>query len=630
MTLLKRTILAAILACMIGLLSAQEGAIDPTFDPGTAANTSVYCTVVRPDGKMLLAGDFTQYNGVPCHHVVRVNPDGIRDSTFNRPTNARPNIRCIAVQPDGKIITGGQYTTLGGYPRVERMNADGSADPDFFMGIGGALGGPLPSFECIALQPDGKIICAGSFTSYNGPGHGHFFRLNADGTMDNGFQTSPGASNGITAIALQSDGKIIMSGAFTTIHGIPRNHIARLNTDGSVDTTFNPGTGLNHVANAICIQPDGKFILAGRFTQVQGVARNYLARLNADGSLDTNFDPGPGANYYIWDAVLQPDGRIVIGGQFIEYDGMPRSSIARVMPNGALDAAFDPGSGAPPIILSLGLQSDGRIMAGGSFTSYNGTGRNRIARINGTARTTIRVMLDGPYNGPMMNDALRTLPSFPLIEPFTALGYSQTAFTPGESIPSSLLSVAGNNAIVDWVIMEMRPAATPGTVAASRAVLLQRDGDVVDLDGVSTVGFAGLADGNYCVAVRSRNHLPVMASPSTPIAYGGAVANLDFTLPTTLVYDDDARKNVSGVMVLAAGDVTFNATVSYTGSGNDRDPILTRIGGVIPTNTVGGYWREDVNMDGVVKYIGAANDRDIILQSIGGIVPSNTRVAGLP
>jgi hypothetical protein len=87
---------------------------------------------------------------------------------------------------------------------------------------------------------------------------------------------------------------------------------------------------------------------------------------------------------------------------------------------------------------------------------------------------------------------------------------------------------------------------------------------------------------------------------------------------------------VGGIQVLAAGDVTFNGTVSYVGSGNDRDPILLRVGGGTPTNTASGYWREDTNLDGVVKYIGAANDRDIILQSIGGIVPSNTRVAGLP
>jgi hypothetical protein len=239
-------------------------------------------------------------------------------------------------------------------------------------------------------------------------------------------------------------------------------------------------------------------------------------------------------------------------------------------------------------------------------------------------------MLEGPYSGGLMNDALRTLPSFPLTEPFTAMGYAESAYTSGATIGSSVLAITGNNAIVDWVVVEMRPVATPGTIAASRAVLLQRDGDVVDLDGVSTVGFAGLAPGNYCIAVKPRTHLPVMLSATTPIAYGTAIATVDFTLPTTQVYDNDARKSVGGVMVLAQGDATFNETIKYTGAGNDRDPILVRIGGTIPTATLSGYWREDVNMDGVVKYTGANNDRDPILVNIGGTVPTNTRVATLP
>jgi hypothetical protein len=121
-----------------------------------------------------------------------------------------------------------------------------------------------------------------------------------------------------------------------------------------------------------------------------------------------------------------------------------------------------------------------------------------------------------------------------------------------------------------------------------------------------------------------------MLSATTPVSYGSAIATVDFTLPSTLVYDNDARKNVGGVMVLAAGDVTFNEAVGYTGAGNDRDPILTRVGSTTPNNSMSGYWREDVNMDGVVKYTGSANDRDIILTNVGSTTPNNTRVATLP
>lgn len=239
-------------------------------------------------------------------------------------------------------------------------------------------------------------------------------------------------------------------------------------------------------------------------------------------------------------------------------------------------------------------------------------------------------MLEGPYASGLMSDALRNLPSFPLTEPFTAQGYSRPVFIPGATIAPSVLATTGSNVIVDRDELT-RPSATPSVVSASRAVLLQRDGDIVDLDGVSTVGFSGLAPGNYCVAVILRNHLPVMLSPSTPIAYGGAVATVDFTLPSTALYNANASKNVSGTMLLKAGDVTFDATLKLTIlAENQWDPILVRVGGSTPTATVSGYYREDVNMDGIVKYVGAANDHKSILLNIGGSVPTATVSAPLP
>ncbi|HRH37141.1 MAG TPA: delta-60 repeat domain-containing protein, partial [Flavobacteriales bacterium] len=297
---------------------------------------------------------------------------------------------------------------------------------------------------------------------------------------------------------------------------------------------------------------------------------------------------------------------------------------------GSVDASFQLGTGPNGWPEALVIQPDGKILFGGTLTTYNGTSRPGMARINGTPRARIKIMLDGPYGAGQMNDALRTLPSFPLTEPFTAQGYARPVFTPGATIAPVVLTRTGNDAIVDWVIVEMRPSATPSVVSASRAVLLQRDGDIVDLDGVSTVGFTGLAAGNYCVAVISRNHLPVMLSPSSPVAYGNAVATVDFTLPTTPLYNASATKNVGGVMLAKSGDVTFNSAIAYVGAGNDRDPILARIGGATPTATVTGYYREDVNMDGVVRYVGAANDRDPILINIGGSTPTATVVATLP
>ena len=157
--------------------------------------------------------------------------------------------------------------------------------------------------------------------------------------------------------------------------------------------------------------------------------------------------------------------------------------------------------------------------------------------------------------------------------------------------------------------------------------MLQRDGDVVDLDGVSPVSLNS-APGSYYIALRHRNHLGVMTASAMPLSY--TPTTVDFTLSGTATYGTDARKSSFGVMLMWAGDVSFDTRIAYTGAGNDRDPILTAIGGTIPTNTILGYRREDLNMDGVVKYTGSNNDRDIILQNIGGSIPTNVRFAQFP
>lgn len=611
-----------------GLLARvhSDGTADTGFNPGSGANQSVAACVVQPDGKVLLGGEFTGYAGAICDRMIRLNADGSIDSGFSLGISSGLYLYGITLQADGKIILYGLSDSFKGF--IDRFNADGSSDTGFDDGFGAQ--GTNSRIESVAVQADGKVVIGGFFTGFNGTTLNNVARLNADGSLDPSFVSGSGPNSPVEWVYAQPDGKSIIAGGFTSYNGIACGGIARLDANGGFDATFSTGIGSSGSILHAAVQPDGKLIIGGGFTSFNGVPINRVARLHPDGSLDAEFNPGTGANDAVRTITLQPDGRIIIAGSFTSINGFPRNRIARLNVDGSLDTSFDPGAGSSAWIRSSSIQADGKIIVVGDFTSYDGTGRNRIARINGTSRAGIKLMLEGPYNGSTMNDALRTLPSFPLTEPYSGMGYSAPSFTPGASIPAARLTGTGNNAIVDWVIVEMRPVSTPSVIAASRAVLLQRDGDVVDLDGVSTVGFPGLASGNYCVAVRHRNHLPIMTAPSMPVAFGNGIATVDFTLPTTLVYDNDARKNIGGVMALAAGDVTFNGTVQYTGSNNDRDAILSRIGGIIPTSTVNGYFAEDVNMDGVVKYSGSANDRDIVLQSIGGIIPTNTRVASLP
>ena len=287
-------------------------------------------------------------------------------------------------------------------------------------------------------------------------------------------------------------------------------------------------------------------------------------------------------------------------------------------------------------------------LTGGSYVlevnTTNGTGQNTLycprydffpfcvpMANDCQTQVAVRMALQGALpSGTVMQDALRTGGLVPLAEPYSALGYAYVGIAPGASTTAPVLAINGNNAVVDWVVVELRNAAAPYPVVSSRPALLQRDGDVVDRDGDPYIAFP-MASGNYRVAVRHRNHLGVMTGAAYALGIDPCRTPIDLRLSTTGTYGTNARKLVGSVQCLWAGDATGDGTVKYAGGGNDRDPILTAIGGAVPTATITGQYRaEDVNLDGQVKYAGSANDRDIILQNIGGSVPTATRTQQLP
>ncbi|MBL0129111.1 MAG: M36 family metallopeptidase [Flavobacteriales bacterium] len=245
-------------------------------------------------------------------------------------------------------------------------------------------------------------------------------------------------------------------------------------------------------------------------------------------------------------------------------------------------------------------------------------------------RVALKLMLEGPYDiaTDRMRDDLRAAGQVPLTEPYTVIGFPQVSGGGGETINAAVLTTTGDNAIVDWVHVQLRSSATPGTILATRCALVQRDGDVVDKDGVSPVSFQA-GNGNYYVAVKHRNHLGAMTAAA--VALTSTATGVDLSSPGTAVYGTEARKSLNGRALLWAGNVLPDAVVRYIGLNNDRDPILQAIGGSIPTaeSTVG-YHREDVNMDGIIRYIGTNNDRDPILLNVGGSIPTNTRPEQLP
>ncbi len=239
-----------------------------------------------------------------------------------------------------------------------------------------------------------------------------------------------------------------------------------------------------------------------------------------------------------------------------------------------------------------------------------------------------KVFLEGPFVSATgkMNTNLRTLGAFPLTEPFTAAGFTIVGGG-AETINASILSTTGDNAVVDWVLLELRDAANSATIVRTKAALLQSDGDVVDVDNSSALSIP-LPPGNYFVALRHRNHFGVMTGAA--VALSGAPASVNFTTGALATFGTNAQKTVSTYRVCWAGNTVRNNNIKYTGTSNDRDPVLVRVGSTAPNNTVPGYFVEDVNLNGLVQYTGSGNDRDIILVNVGGTTPNNTITEQIP
>lgn len=281
--------------------------------------------------------------------------------------------------------------------------------------------------------------------------------------------------------------------------------------------------------------------------------------------------------------------------------------------------------------LDLSAYDGQRIML--RFTGVNDYGDriylDNIVLENNGVRVAVKLVLDGPFDETtgLMRDGLRAAGLIPVSEPYTAAGWTQMADGGGEVVQPGVLSKTGSNAIIDWVMVELRSASSPAAIVATRPALVQRDGDVVAEDGVSPIALRA-TPGSYHLAVRHRNHLGAMTA--SPFSFGAAVSTLDLTTTEHALFGTEAMRNVGGKRVLWAGNALRDADVKYTGASNDRDLILSAIGGTIPTNSVAGYRMEDVNLDGVVLYTGASNDRDVILRNIGGIIPTTVKQEQLP
>lgn len=372
---------------------SAPGDVDTSFDP--RPNRWVEAFARQADGKVLICGGFTNIQGFSRSYIARLNFNGSLDTSFEQrnidASDLVPqDIRCIAAQSNGNVLIAGQFWLNDGTPvrTIARFNTNGSFNATFNPTIQGFV-------ESIVLQPDGKILIGGSFNTVNGASRSCIARLNVSGTLDASFNPGLGAGPryeyqpSVYAVSVQSDGRVLIGGHFTTVNGTNRSGIARLNADGSLDGSFDPGTGATYDVYSVVLQSDGKVLIGGQFDSFNGINRNRIARLNTNGSLDSSFDPGTGVEgvyvpVLVHSIAIQPEGKVLIGGQFDCFNGTSRNRIAQLNANGSLDNSFDPGAGANATVRCVSVQADGKVLIGGPFTEVNGLTRSYMARLFGT------------------------------------------------------------------------------------------------------------------------------------------------------------------------------------------------------------------------------------------------------
>jgi uncharacterized delta-60 repeat protein len=389
---------------ILRLLNTTTNTIENDFDNSIGFNGVPAPLIIQPDGKIIVGGQFSSYKGINANNIIRLNTNGSKDTSFDYGTGFNARIIGMSLQSDGKIIVGGQFSTYKGITDnnlIIRLNPDGSKDTSFDNSIG-FIGG---SVNTIAIQPDGKILVGGDFSTYKGISANYIIRLNPDGSIDTSFNYGTGFGIfgvSVVSIAIQPDGQILVGGDFTTYKGVSANRIIRLNPDGSKDLTFNNNIGFNGSVFSIALQPDGKILCGGQFTQYKGVSANRIIRLNPDGSKDTSFDNSVGFNAYVFPIAIQNDGKILCGGLFTSYKGVTENYIIRLNPDGSKDTSFDNSVGFNSIPNSLAIQNDGKIICGGNFSSYKGYTNNGIIKLNsnGSSSSTLNlaVLISIQYN----------------------------------------------------------------------------------------------------------------------------------------------------------------------------------------------------------------------------------------
>ncbi|MBS1613267.1 MAG: delta-60 repeat domain-containing protein, partial [Bacteroidetes bacterium] len=368
-----------------------DGSVDGSFVTGTGFNAPVMDVLVQPDSTILVAGQFSVYNGAYTGSTIaRLMPNGSLDTSFHPyPSHW---IYSMARQDDGKILVGGIYQTTS--KALRRLHADGSLDTTFNSGGAGPGAGPTNlSVYKVGIVSGGRICITGAFPTYNGTPSSGIAILNPNGSPYSGFDPGTGFGHAQAwDFVEQADKKIVVVGNFGYYNGVVTNRIARIDSTGARDTAFALGSGFNDLCRGVALLPDGSLLAGGRFSLYNTYAQAFLAKIKPDGSPAMDLFPRLGLNGQVYAIAKQSNGKTILVGNFTRFNERPVRFIVRLEADGSLDTAFGGGTGANNAIRALVVLPDDKILVAGQFSQYDGNTKRLVALLEADGT------LDNSYN----------------------------------------------------------------------------------------------------------------------------------------------------------------------------------------------------------------------------------------
>ncbi|WP_210515417.1 T9SS type A sorting domain-containing protein [Hymenobacter terricola] len=340
------------------------GAVDATFNSGLGAapGDDIERIIALPNGQFLATASISSYDGVACSGgIIRLNADGSLDPTFVAGLGGV--VDNVVLQPDGRILVAGQLSVGTSTPDIARLMPNGAYDASFTPPSFPVFSVSSRYGDALQLQPDGKVIVLNIFPAAGGSASS-VVRLNVNGTLDSSFQVGTAANNGPSSVLLLASGKMLLMGGFTAFSGVLDRPLVQLTSAGAVDPTFQPLIQTTGSVAAAVRQADGKLMVGGSFTQINGQTVRRLARFNTDGTVDASFTVSPGLDTRVADVALQPDGRVLT---------IQAGEVHRYLTTGQSDNSFSPPSFTRSQLTHLLLQADGRVLVGGTVVNNNGT-----------------------------------------------------------------------------------------------------------------------------------------------------------------------------------------------------------------------------------------------------------------